>query len=360
MSTIQSCYDQLVHEGILTRDQAQYAAISALDALLHQINNNQGAKGIYLYGPVGRGKSYLMDLFFESIHSEKKQRLHFHHFMSQIHQQLRAIQGEKNPLQKLAVQWAKSTKVLCFDEFFVKDIGDAMILSGLLEAFVKSGIIFVTTSNSHPNELYKNGLQRCRFEPTISLILEQCEIINICGKFDHRFRHGFVSNYYIVNDRAKFLTLFSSVLGTLKTSKVEILGRPISIEGTSESSILADFMALCSSPRATADYMELANQYDAIFVGSVMQMGTSAAANNNVQGIEEGYIRSKHSYTPRTLDDEARRFIALVDEFYDRKKLVIVSADVELQSLYIGEQLAFEFERTKSRLVEMQSWPLPQ
>ncbi|MCF2856044.1 AFG1 family ATPase [Pseudoalteromonas sp. SMS1] len=358
MSIIQSRYDKLVNENILTLDQSQSNAISALDNLLVNITSNRKTKGIYLYGPVGRGKSFLMDLFFESLESSNKQRLHFHHFMAKIHQQLREIQGVKNPLQNLAKQWATHTKVLCFDEFFVKDIGDAMILAGLLEAFIKHGIIFVTTSNTHPSELYKNGLQRSRFEPTIKLLLSQCNVVNVCGEFDHRFKNGFSSRYYFVKNQTKFDSVFRHISGVKRQRTIEVNGRPIFIEGACQTAILANFLELCSSPRSTSDYIELANQYEVIFVSGVQQMGVSVENGKNAQGIEEGYIRPQQNYATHTLDDEARRFIALVDECYDRKKLVVISTEVELGSLYLGEQLAFEFERTKSRLVEMQSWQL--
>ncbi|KZN69327.1 cell division protein ZapE [Pseudoalteromonas luteoviolacea] len=358
MHTIQTRYNQLVAQGMITFDEAQSYAVSTLDQLLLQVERNKVKKGVYLYGPVGRGKSFLMDLFFEEIKSKQKRRLHFHHFMAQVHQQLKEIQGATNPLHKIAKTWAKDTKVICFDEFFVKDIGDAMILAGLIEAFIRSGIVFVATSNSHPNDLYKNGLQRIRFEPTIDLLMTHCEIVGISGDTDHRFRNGFDSRFYFNNNQATFNRLFSELSGTAVHADIELVGRSVPIVGTSPSTLMFEFMSLCSSPRATADYIELANRYDVIFIQSVVKMGSSPAKNQVAQGVEDGYIREKSSLKARSLDDEARRFIALVDEFYDRNKLVVISANCSLDSLYVGEQLSFEFERTKSRLVEMQSWRL--
>ncbi|OCQ22049.1 ATPase [Pseudoalteromonas luteoviolacea] len=358
MYTIQTKYEQLVSEGSLTSDNAQSEAILKLDQLLLQLEQSQVSKGIYLYGPVGRGKSFLMDLFFKAVKSKKKKRLHFHHFMAQIHQQLKEIQGTKNPLQKIAKIWAKTTKVLCFDEFFVKDIGDAMILAGLLDAFIKSGIIFVTTSNSHPTELYKNGLQRSRFEPTIDLLLKHCHVVGLSGEIDHRFRHGFQSHFYFNDNQEMFDSLFTQASGSRHHSNIELLGRTVPINGSSPSALLFEFMSLCSSPRATADYIELANRYDVIFVQSVPKMGCTPTQSQLTQGVEDGYIRQTSMIQTSRLDDEARRFIALIDEFYDRKKLVVISANCPLETLYVGEQLSFEFERTKSRLVEMQSWHL--
>ncbi|MCG7547946.1 cell division protein ZapE [Pseudoalteromonas sp. Of7M-16] len=352
-------YNQLVKNNQLSYDPKQQDAIDELDRLSEQIRISGKTKGIYLFGPVGRGKSMLMDMFYGSLSIDKKQRLHFHHFMHKIHQQLADIQGKKDPLKVIAKQWAKHTKVLCFDEFFVKDIGDAMILAGLLDAFFKAGIIFVTTSNSHPTDLYKNGLQRNRFEPTIELLLTHCHVVSVSGKHDHRFNNGFSAQFYFENDTAGFQSLFNTIGGSYKSTNIDILNRPVSILGHAHNALLIDFMSLCTSPRATSDYIELATDYDAIFVQNIPKMGSSPALQSVTQGIEEGYIRAKPLLESRNLDDEARRFIALVDEFYDRKKLVVISSSFSLQTLYAGELLAFEFERTRSRLAEMQSWRFP-
>ncbi|KID55746.1 hypothetical protein JF50_15395 [Pseudoalteromonas luteoviolacea] len=352
-------YNQLIESNTLTFDPAQVSAIDELDKLSNQIELSDRAKGIYLFGPVGRGKSMLMDMFFDTLGSNRKQRLHFHHFMQIIHQQLKEIQGKKNPLNVIAKQWAKHTKVLCFDEFFVKDIGDAMILAGLLDAFFKAGIVFVATSNSHPNELYKNGLQRSRFEPTIDLILAHCKLVNICGENDHRFANGFSANFYFENDELGFSSLFSSLGGSEKLTNINIENRPVEILGECKGGLLMEFLALCAEPRATQDYIQLAKDYDVIFIKNIPAMGCSVVHSSVVQGIEDGYIRTKPAFEAKHFDDEARRFIALIDEFYDRKKLIVISSLCDLNNLYTGELLAFEFERTKSRLVEMQSWQLP-
>ncbi|KZN46231.1 cell division protein ZapE [Pseudoalteromonas luteoviolacea] len=352
-------YEQLIATNHLSLDPAQLGAINILDKLCLDVEAGKPSMGVYLYGPVGRGKSMLMDMFFDTILVEKKQRLHFHHFMQTIHQQLRQVQGKKDPLKAIAKQWAKHTKVLCFDEFFVKDIGDAMILAGLLDAFFKAGIVFITTSNSHPTDLYKNGLQRTRFEPTIDLIMAHCSLVNVSGELDHRFSNGTPSNFYFENNRSAFSSLFETLEGSYQGLNIQIHSRPIAILGKCRNGLLIEFMSLCSSPRATLDYIKLALDYDVIFIRNVPSMGASPNRHCVTQGIEDNYMREKSTLSARTLDDEARRFIALVDEFYDRKKLIVIESDFSLQTLYAGELLAFEFERTKSRLVEMQSWHMP-
>lgn len=358
MIKIEQHYQSLLESGALSADPAQHLALNALTRLEQALVNHSPALGVYLHGPVGRGKTMLMDLFYDSLRIENKLRLHFHHFMAQVHTSLNALQGAENPLEQVAMQWAKKAKVICFDEFFVSDIGDAMIMARLFEALFAHDVVLVATSNCHPEQLYLNGLGRERFLPTIALLKSHCDVVSVAGDTDHRFAHGVkLAHFYF--ERDALMQRFKQSGGVLSYTDVTLCGREVSCLGRSEQGLLFDFFAICSSPRATADYMALAQQYDAVFIIDVMQMGGHHVQVDVVQGIEEGYQRAKPCLELKQYDDEARRFIALVDEFYDQKKLVVLSCEVALESLYIGEALAFEFERTKSRLVEMQHWKEP-
>ncbi|KAF7764559.1 hypothetical protein PCIT_b0595 [Pseudoalteromonas citrea] len=356
-------YLNLIQSGELNSDDAQLNALNYLANLQQDLYSGNPTKGAYLHGPVGRGKSMLMDLFFDTLTNIPKQRVHFHHFMALVHQSLNDIQGTHEPLQVIAKSWAKKTKVLCFDEFFVSDIGDAMIMAGLFEALFDSGVVLIATSNCQPDTLYKNGLQRDRFLPTIKLIHCHCEVIGIYGPTDHRFSQGFNPCYISVGDEPLFDCMLHDLItsplnnsGSFKT--ITICNREIATLGFINNAIAFDFVPICSAPRATADYIELAQRFAILMIKNVPQMGSNAIDSITVQGVEDGYKREKSAVAAHQLDDEARRFIALVDEYYDQGCLIILHCEVALQSLYVGKQLAFEFERTKSRLVEMQNWSL--
>ncbi|WP_105169622.1 cell division protein ZapE [Pseudoalteromonas sp. T1lg23B] len=351
-----SQFQQLLDNNVLSQDTAQLHALHALAQLQTQLAQQQRGKGIYLHGPVGRGKTMLMDLFYRTLSGVPKQRLHFHHFMSQVHHELNAIQGQVNPLAQIARSWADKVTVLCFDEFHVSDIGDAMIMARLFEHLFASGVTLVATSNCHPQTLYRNGLQRQRFLPTIDLLEQHCEVINVAGEVDHRFANGFDSKYFFVDELAPFARLFTQSGGQFLEQCISVCNRPVATMGAAKRVIAFDFYALCSAPRATADYIALTEQYRAIFIANVPAMGSKALQHVTTQGIEDGYQRDPHFDRVHQLDDHARRFIALIDECYEKKCLVVVHADTQLHLLYTGKQLAFEFERTKSRLVEMQQW----
>lgn len=361
---LQHYYTQ-INCGKLQLDDAQLTAVKALDELAQALQQRHvwwrksvSPQGIYLYGPVGRGKSMLMDVFFERVAIEQKTRLHFHHFIAQVHTRLGQLQGLRNPLDKIASEWSKTLKLICFDEFFVSDIGDAMIMAGLFKALFAKGVVLVATSNCQPDQLYYNGLQRARFLPTIELLKTHCHIINIAGVLDHRFRFGKHATYYFNSAvgselDANFLA-FSEQLRT--DTSVTVCGRTIACLQRSNNAIMFDFMALCSGPRSTADYIYLAQHYQRVYVCNIPIMGMNATGKQIVHGIEDGYQREKQDLQEHTLDDEARRFIALVDEFYDRGKLLILSSEVGIADLYQGKKLAFEYARTESRLIEMQNW----
>ena len=362
---ILSLYQAKIDTGELCFDAAQQNAVEALNTLSEQLQAHTSwwqkaplIKGIYLYGPVGRGKSMLMDLFYKNLPIEQKQRLHFHHFIAQVHTQLSQLQGQKNPLILIAKQWAKNIRVLCFDEFFVSDIGDAMIMARLFNALFEQGVVLVATSNAKPEQLYYNGLQRARFLPTIDLINNHCHIINVAGEDDHRFRYGKNSRHYFINlPKRDFENEFLASYPVVTCSNtVSVHGRDLPYLLKADNALMIDFMALCSGPRSANDYMFLATQFDVLYVSNVPQMGVKATGKVIVHGIEDSYQREKQTLDEHTFDDEARRFIALVDEFYDCHKLLVINAQTDIEHLYKGKKLSFEYARTQSRIVEMQNW----
>lgn len=292
--------------------------------------------GLYLWGGVGRGKTFLMDLFFDALPFEQKQRLHFHHFMMLVHEGLKKHQGKNDPLRIVAKHFAKSNLVLCFDEFFVSDIADAMLMANLFKYFFTQGVTLVATSNIHPNDLYHNGLQRSKFLPTIRLIKKHCEILNLDNGFDYRLRYleEVEIFHYPLDNTAKsnLQHYFKHLAGhnIKQNEKIEILGRQISTIQTANEVIWFSFSEICQSPRSQYDYIEIAKLYRTIIVSDVMQMNDD-------------------------MNDVARRFIMMIDEFYDHHVTLIMSLDCAVAELYQGNRLQFEFKRTLSRLQEMKS-----
>lgn len=362
---INAFYQAQIVAGKLQPDQAQLAAVKALDELAGQLQaprkwwqRKSFIPGVYLYGPVGRGKSMLMDVFYEQVTVTQKTRLHFHHFMVKVHQRLNELQGIKNPLELIAKEWSTQTRLICFDEFFVSDIADAMLMAGLFKALFAKKVVLVATSNCAPAALYYNGLQRVRFLPTIDLINQHCKVLNVAGQVDHRFRFGKYHNYYFIKAEPALLTAHFNAFTPADKSNgsITICNRQVPIMKQSKKAIMFDFMALCSGARSTRDYIYLAKHFSRLYIINVPVMGRNATGKQIVHGIEDSYQREKQDLQEHQLDDEARRFIALIDEFYDRGKLVVISADVDIAMLYQGKRLAFEYRRTESRLVEMQSW----
>lgn len=350
-------YQQDLASKVLLEDSAQAMAIRHFqrlyDELLAQAPKTGGAltrlvsrfkkvepvrvKGLYIYGGVGRGKTYLMDVFFESLPFEKKMRTHFHRFMQRVHSELNLLKMQKNPLVSVARKIAAEARIICFDEFFVSDIGDAMILSGLLTQLIEEGVTFVTTSNIEPDSLYANGLQRKRFLPAIALLKQHTTVLRLDGGVDYRLRSLQQAKIYYSplgpEADAELQRCFSRLADhgeVVSATTVEVLGREIPARMRAEDTIWFDCEALCGGPRSAYDYIELAKLYQAIVLSNVP--------------LFDG-----------TNDDLARRFVSLVDELYDRHVKLILSAQVPLLALYQGTGLAFVFERTASRLLEMQS-----
>jgi cell division protein ZapE len=411
---LRELYSQQLSERGFRSDPVQAAVVDRLDDLRQRLiaareadgsivrrwfsalgskSASEPVRGIYLWGGVGRGKTWMMDLFYQSLPFPERRRRHFHRFMHDVHAELKALHERGAPLEVVAEHIAQNTRVLCFDEFFVSDIADAMILGGLFAALFKRGVTLVATSNVQPRNLYKDGLQRQRFLPTIDLLEQHLDVIAVDGTTDYRLRRLTQAGTYLPSDAPdtvqRLQKLFDELadhdggdgvgrtdLGTRRGAdanardqpdergpgqssppgmatggarevnqsgrpwpsqtavdpdpSIEIEGRLIPVIRECGGVVWFDFMALCSGPRSQEDYIEIARDYQSVIVSDIP------------------VLDSLH-------EDEARRFIALVDELYDRNVNLIVSAAAPPVELYRGDRLAFQFERTGSRLIEMQS-----
>ncbi|AXA85132.1 cell division protein ZapE [Lysobacter oculi] len=340
-----------VARGDWQDDPAQRAVLVELDRLHAALGTAQGStgllgrlfgrdeasatRGLYLWGGVGRGKTFLVDLFYDSLDFPQKQRAHFHRFMREIHAQLKAHAGERDPLAAIAKQWRREMRVLVLDEFFVTDIGDAMLLSRLLERLFAEGVVLVTTSNTVPANLYKDGLQRARFLPAIALIERHCVVMEIASSTDYRLRELTRSPVYRVPADDAGDAWLSGRWQTLthvapKAGELQVDGRPIRVRARCHGFAWFDFDALCEGPRAAADYIEIAHEFHTVLLGGIPRFDGGN-------------------------DDAARRFVTAIDEFYDRHVNLVCTAAASPVELYAGERLAHAFERTASRLIEMQS-----
>ena len=344
-------YQAASQQAAFIRDAAQARAIEHLDRLWTELmmfkrkrnrflgrslRSPQLPKGLYFYGGVGRGKSFLMDAFYGCLPYRRKRRVHFHAFMAEIHQRLRGLKSEANPLKAVAAEIAKETRVLCFDEFHVSDIADAMILGRLLENLFNEGVVLVATSNYAPSELYPQGQNRSSFLPTIALIEEKLTILNVDGGEDYRHRTLTAAEVFYIpandeNER-KLADLFTQVMAgqAERPSEIEIHGRMLRCKKRTDKAIWFDFRMLCFGPRSQADYLYLSEHYEMIFVS----------------GIE------KLSQTERA---EARRLTWLIDVMYDYRVKFCATCDVPVGEIYVEGDFAQEFVRTASRLTEMQS-----
>jgi cell division protein ZapE len=325
-------------QDLFERLQARPAAGSGVLARLSRRfgKTREPERGLYFWGGVGRGKTYLMDAFFDCLPGERKLRVHFHRFMQRVHRELRELEGEKNPIDTLGEKLLGETDVICFDEFFVSDIADAMILANFLEAIFSRGISLVATSNIAPDGLYENGLQRARFLPAIDLLKRYTEVLNVDAGVDYRLRTLEQAQLYhhplgSATDAA-LKESFSRLAPdqTQHWQRIEINGRYLTCRALADDVAWFEFPELCDGPRSQNDYIELAREFHAVILSGVPRMGPGQ-------------------------DDQCRRFVNLVDEFYDRHVKLVIAAEAPVTGLYSGTRLSFEFERTISRLHEMQS-----
>jgi cell division protein ZapE len=335
-------------------DPAQLAAAARLEAVRRRLTRaprtwlprmfraltrgrpEAAVRGLYLWGGVGRGKTWLMDLFFDSLPFAERRRQHFHRFMHDVHAQLAGLRHERDPLEQLAETISRDARVLCLDELQVSDIADAMILGNLFAALFRRAVTLVATSNTAPRELYRDGLQRARFLPAIALLERHLEVWRVAGTTDYRLRELTQAGVYLpagaADTRSRLEQLFTRLAdhGARAGGSIVIEDRPIAVIREGCGVLWCDFTALCAGPRGADDYIEIAREYHSVIVSGVP------------------VLDGAH-------DDEARRFIALVDEFYDRNVRLVVSAAAAPPELYRGERLRAPFERTASRLIEMRS-----
>lgn len=345
-------YNELMSRKRFTRDSTQQHAIVVLDEVYKQLlarkktsklstiktlflGKNEPIKGCYLWGGVGRGKTFIMDLFYDVLAMEDKKRLHFHHFMKNIHERLSRVKQTKNPLLVIAQQLSTEFSVLCLDEFLVHDIGDAMILSGLLAGMSQNGITLLTTSNTAPENLYLDGLQRSQFLKTISHINQHCHVLHVDGGVDYREQERVANTvYYSPNsdENNQCIHRWLAVNQHVENAHhcITIQSRQIDVLYHYEHAIWFEFEVLCKTNRSRSDYIELMERFKVVVITGLHAMNDQA-------------------------NDVIRRFITLVDVFYDNKIKLILSADATIEGLYEGSFLKFEFRRTMSRLYEMQT-----
>ena len=351
----QDVYKQKLLQGEFQEDVAQAQVVAKLDDLFQRLSQTPARmswterlrssfktlpkkpeKGLYVWGGVGRGKTMLMDLFYECLPQDQRMRMHFHRFMRRVHQGLTRLEGTANPLRNIADEFAAETRVLCFDEFFVSDIGDAMLLAELLGALFDRGVTLVATSNVEPRRLYENGLQRRRFLPAIDLLYEHTLVHHIEDGLDFRLRaleQAEIYHYPLDESAESSLTQSFRRLAPESPTEgltLQVEGRSIETRYAADDVVWFEFSAICEGPRSQNDYIEIASEFHAVFISNIPVLDTKK-------------------------EDAARRFISLVDEFYDHGVKLIISAAASIADLYQGKRLRFEFERTQSRLLEMQS-----
>jgi cell division protein ZapE len=344
---VREYYEQALTQHGFTADDAQHAAVERLQQAYDEwvafkaqrsntfkrlINRPDVPHGVYMWGGVGRGKSFLMDSFYLVVPIVRKTRVHFHEFMRNVHHQLDDLKGVADPLDEVARRLAQKYRLICFDEFHVSDIADAMILYNLLKALFANGVSFIMTSNYAPDTLYPDGLHRDRMLPTIALLKDKLDVINVDAGTDYRKRALHQVNASLGADADKALRkAYSRIAGTEdENALIRIESREIKALRRAGSIIWFDFATLCGGPRSQNDYLEIASRFHTVVLSSVPRMSAS-------------------------MSSEARRFTWLIDVFYDNKVKLLMSAEVTPEALYTDGALSNEFHRTVSRIVEMQS-----
>ncbi|KAA3640844.1 MAG: AFG1 family ATPase [Proteobacteria bacterium] len=341
----ETCYQQEIDDGTLLPDQRQAKVVHSFQRLYNDLieppkkkwwsrTQPVAATGLYIYGSVGRGKTHLMDLFYDSLpRSVAKRRQHYHDFMQWIHRQLRQLDGVSNPMDHIGRRLGKDIKVLCLDEFLVNDIANAMLLAGLLKTLHQNRVTLVTTSNVRPDDLYKGGLQRAKFLPAIAWINQYMEVLRLDGQQDYRYQdsHDHEHWYFPLNDSsakrlAAFFTDFAE--GQKKTNDLKINGRALPVIQASDNVLWCDFKSLCVAARGANDYLLIGERFEFVMIDNIPLL-------------------------TRDRDDQTRRFITLVDVLYEAQVGVVGRATCHYEALYQGQRMAFEYQRTRSRLTEL-------
>ncbi len=343
-------YHQQCAAGLISEDQHQISALQYLQqihaellleqkkrsSLLGRMRKPRLVPGLYMWGGVGIGKTFLMDCFYHSLPFPNKMRMHFHTFMQMVHCELREHQGKQNPLEVIAAKLAKKAMLICFDEFFVSDITDAMLLARLFKALFSQGVCLVATSNAHPDDLYKKGLQRQLFLPAIAMLKEKTTVLHVPAAIDYRLRQ--LKNagvFYTPNDdnasenmEKCFAILAENTL--VRCEPLEICGRLIQIKKQAGDIVWFDFDKICTVPRSQNDYLKIAGKFNTVFISDIPRIPSSA---NNMINL----------------------FIRLVDVFYDARVRLVFSAAAPIGEIYTHGYMATDYMRTCSRLIEMQS-----
>ena len=343
--TLLNQYQAAIQRGDIEDDPLQREILEQMQRLANDLKANSSwfsrlykpkmIKGLYLYGPVGAGKTYLVDLFYDALEENKKARFHFHHFMQMIDLQLRALQGQKNPLQQIAKKLATSIRVLCFDEFLIHDVAYAMILAELLQVIMAQGVILVVSSNTAPDDLYKEGVHRERFLPAIAAINKNCDVVYLNEQRDYRqgrepLVDAFLSPLSVHNQQI-MEQQFKLLAGEYtENGFITIQNREIPYLKCAAKAIWFTFTVLCNFPRSQLDYLEIADKFDTVFVSDVPEL----TKNHTLETI---------------------MLIHFIDVMYDRGINIIISASVPLEQLYVQGEMLETFKRTLSRLTEMQS-----